>query len=81
MRASPPPHCNGLRRSGRVWVVAGLPVLLAGVVIVLGPRVDHFALGLIVLLAALATAWLGDWMSSCRRPRSADPEPPARTRR
>jgi hypothetical protein len=58
-------------RFGRVSVVGGLPLLLVGVVVVLGPLVDHFTLGLIVLVVALATACLGDWMRSFSRRRSA----------
>lgn len=63
-------------RPGRVWVVAGLPMLLVGVVVVLAPRVDHFMLGLTVLVVALATAWLGDWMQSSRWRRPVGPRTP-----
>jgi len=44
-----------------------LPLLLGGVVVVLGPLVNGFLLGLIVLFVALATAWLGDWMRHSNR--------------
>ena len=59
------------RRLRRIWAAVWLPLLLVLLVVLLEPSVNEFALGLILLVVALATTWLGDavrGMRARRRP-------------
>src|SRR4051812_20070691 len=55
------------RRVARIWAAAWLPLSLAGLAVVLAPRVDGFLLGVLLIMFALATTWLPGLICRIRR--------------
>jgi hypothetical protein len=62
-------------RLRRAWAAVWLPLLLVGLAVVLGPRVNGFLLGLLLLVVALATTWLRDVACELRKARRGGSPP------